>query len=89
MPPIEAMSYGCPVIVSNQTALPEVCGEAVEYCDPNDPVNLAKIIDKVLSNKNLQEKLKEKSLICVSKYSWEKSIREYFNLIMRILKDEE
>ncbi|WP_302938565.1 glycosyltransferase family 4 protein [Megamonas funiformis] len=89
LPPIEAMSYGCPAIVSNQTALPEVCGEAVEYCDPNDPVNLAKIIDKVLSNKNLQEKLKEKSLICVSKYSWEKSIREYFNLIMRILKNEE
>ena len=33
-PPIEAMKYGTASVVSNVTSLPEVCGEAVIYCDP-------------------------------------------------------
>jgi len=34
LPPVEAMACGTPVITSNTTALPEVCGEAAEYIDP-------------------------------------------------------
>ena len=34
LPPIEAMASGAPVITSNTTALPEVCGDAAEYFDP-------------------------------------------------------
>jgi len=33
-PPIEAMRYGTASVVSNTSSLPEVCGDAVIYCDP-------------------------------------------------------
>jgi hypothetical protein len=33
-PPIEVMSYNKPCLVSNVTSLPEICGNAVIYCDP-------------------------------------------------------
>jgi glycosyltransferase involved in cell wall biosynthesis len=33
----EAMSLGCPVVASPRAALPEVCGEAAAYADPEDP----------------------------------------------------
>jgi glycosyltransferase involved in cell wall biosynthesis len=33
-PPIEAMRYGTASVVSNTTSLPEICGDAVIYCDP-------------------------------------------------------
>jgi len=33
-PPVEAMGHGVPSIVSNVTAIPEVCGHAVGYFDP-------------------------------------------------------
>lgn len=35
-PPIEAMSYNTRCAVSSVTAIPEVCGAAVEYFDPYD-----------------------------------------------------
>jgi glycosyltransferase involved in cell wall biosynthesis len=33
-PPLEAMSLGIPCVVSENTSIPEVCGDAVYYCDP-------------------------------------------------------
>lgn len=35
-PPIEAMFYGTPVIASSYSSIPEVCGDAVMYCNPLD-----------------------------------------------------
>src|SRR5207253_1940106 len=40
LPPLEAMHCGCPVIVSDRASLPEVCGEAAVYCDPDDPADM-------------------------------------------------
>jgi glycosyltransferase involved in cell wall biosynthesis len=34
VPALEAMTLGTPVLASNTTALPEVCGPAAEYVDP-------------------------------------------------------
>ncbi len=36
MPPLEAMKYGKTCIVSGVTSLPEICGDAVYYCNPYD-----------------------------------------------------
>ncbi len=36
LPPLEAMTCGCPVVISNQPALLEVCGDAALHCDAND-----------------------------------------------------
>lgn len=37
LPPVEAMLCGCPVIAAPCGAVPEVCGEAARYADPDDP----------------------------------------------------
>jgi glycosyltransferase involved in cell wall biosynthesis len=34
LPPLEAMACGCPIIVSHTASLPEVCGDAAFYADP-------------------------------------------------------
>ena len=36
MPPLEAMKYGKTCVVSAVCSLPEVCGDAVYYCNPYD-----------------------------------------------------
>lgn len=54
LPPLEAMSCGCPVIVSNTSSLPEVVGEAGILIDPRDTNALANAIIKVLTDKNLK-----------------------------------
>ncbi len=37
LPPLEAMLSGCPAVVSLRGALPEVCGDAALYADPDRP----------------------------------------------------
>ena len=37
LPPVEAMLCGCPVIAAPCGAVPEICGEAARYADPDDP----------------------------------------------------
>jgi glycosyltransferase involved in cell wall biosynthesis len=44
LPPIEAMACGTPVIVGENSALPEVCGQAARYSEVTDPVRLGRDI---------------------------------------------
>ena len=56
MPPLEAMTYGCPVITVNSSSIPEVCGDSVVYVDPQNYYDVAKkmfelVNDNVLTSK--------------------------------------
>ena len=44
MPPLEAMTVGCPVISSRTQALVEVCGDACLYFDP---YNVDDLVEKI------------------------------------------
>lgn len=57
MPPVEAMAAECPVIVSNATCLPEICGDAAEYFDPRSPASIADAILRVWQDSSLCERL--------------------------------
>ncbi len=48
LPVLEAMRYGCPVVTSRTTSLPEVAGDAAVLVDPRDPAALADAIRRVL-----------------------------------------
>ena len=37
LPPLEALSCGAPIIISNATCLPEIYGKTAHYIDPNEP----------------------------------------------------
>ncbi|WP_263377119.1 glycosyltransferase family 4 protein [Granulicella aggregans] len=41
LPPLEALSLGCPIVVSDTASLPEVCGEVAVLCDPHSPEDIA------------------------------------------------
>ena len=57
IPPIEAMICGCPVLASNAASIPEVCGDAALFFNPNDANELADKIMSVLKNKDLRSEL--------------------------------
>jgi glycosyltransferase involved in cell wall biosynthesis len=57
LPPLEAMTFGCPVITSHVSSLPEVCGEAALYVDPYDADDIARKLETLLSNPRLRERL--------------------------------
>ncbi len=76
LPVLEAMKYGCPVLTSNVSSLPEVGGEAALYFDPKDVSDIAKRIKSVIQDSELRKKLIEKGYEQVKKFSWEKAAKE-------------
>lgn len=49
-PPLEAMQNNVPVLCASTSSLPEVCGNAVTYFNPNNPQELAQKISDFISN---------------------------------------
>lgn len=76
LPVLEAMQYGCPVITSKVSSLPEAGGDAALYVDPQNVDDIAKQLAKVVSDKNLREKMREKGYLHIKKFSWEKAAKE-------------
>ncbi|MBD1382680.1 glycosyltransferase family 4 protein [Metabacillus arenae] len=71
LPPLEAMSTGCPVLVSNVGPMPEVSGEAAIYFNPKDSKELAEKIKYVMNNADVKKELQIKGLQQAKKFSWE------------------
>jgi glycosyltransferase involved in cell wall biosynthesis len=71
-PPLEAMACGCPVIVSQTSSLPEVCGDAALYVDPEAPAQLAAAIRRVLCEEGLRAQLRVAGLERAQRWSWER-----------------
>jgi glycosyltransferase involved in cell wall biosynthesis len=58
IPPMEAMTCGCPVVVARSSALPESCGDAALYCDPLSPEDIAEKVALLLDNQILVEQMR-------------------------------
>lgn len=76
LPVLEAMNYGCPVITSNISSLPEAGGDAALYVDPNSVSDIVSKMEKLLNDPELRKNLIEKGYKQVEKFSWEKSAKQ-------------
>jgi glycosyltransferase involved in cell wall biosynthesis len=79
LPPLEAMSCGCPVVLSRVASLPEVFDGAAFFCDPYSPEDIAAAIQSAVNSPPASEDLKA----FAGKFSWEKCARE----TLAVLKD--
>jgi len=86
-PALEAMACGCPVVVSNVAALPEVCSDAAYYIDPNDSDSIAAGIEKVLTDENLRQDLIKRGLHRASNFTWEKTARETLKVFDAVMNE--
>jgi glycosyltransferase involved in cell wall biosynthesis len=84
LPPLEAMTCGCPVIVSREASLPEVCGEAALYCDARDASSVATAIDQVMRDGGLQEHLRSAGRRRASEFTWARSARDLLAVIHEV-----
>ncbi len=70
LPPLEAMASGVPVVVSNTTSMPEICGDAAVYADPHQPESIASGINKLLEDKIYYEKMRTAGLTRAARFTW-------------------
>jgi len=69
IPPLEAISLGCPVICSNKYAMKKQLGKSALYFNPNNPKDIAKQILIFTKTKNLRQKLISQGKIHYNKYN--------------------
>jgi glycosyltransferase involved in cell wall biosynthesis len=88
LPPLEAMSFGTPVIVSNTSSLPEICANAAIYCDPNDPATIARAVAMLQST---PQKVRELNIIGrqrASLFTWKQSAERMLDHLCRTLQTQ-
>jgi glycosyltransferase involved in cell wall biosynthesis len=86
IPPLEAMSFGCPVVCANTSSLPEVVGDAAELFDPADEVQLCRALELVVTSTARANILIERGRERCKQFSWEKCASETLDIYKRILQ---
>lgn len=74
---LEAMACGCPVLAANNTALPEVVGDAGVFFDPFDENAMVDRLRKFLKNGDLREKLRQKGDERGRLFTWAQACDEF------------
>ncbi len=88
-PPLEAMSFGCPVIASNQGSIPEICKENVVYFDPYNVNNISETIQEALLNSALLERNIVSGRIHSKNFTWAHTIQNTNILYDKLLSQLE
>ncbi|MCX7068115.1 MAG: glycosyltransferase family 1 protein [Methylococcales bacterium] len=76
IPPLEAMSLGCPVACSNNSSIPEVVAEAGEYFDPNDIDSMRIAMERVLNSPARRAELIDFGIARRARFSWQRCAEE-------------
>lgn len=84
LPVLEAMACGTPVLTSDCSSLPEVGGDAVEYCDPYNMEEITYKMTKILENEKMRENMRNKGLLRVKKFTWGKTAAKHMELFNQI-----
>lgn len=79
IPPMEALAENAQIIVSNTACLPEIYGKSAHYIDPYQLQNIN--MDNILSEKV------EKPDEVLKRYSWNKSAKTLYALILKYAKE--
>ena len=73
LPPLEAMTCGCPVVAADIPVLREICAEAAQFCDPASPGDIAKQVFSVLGSVTRQEELSEAGFLHSKAFTWRRA----------------
>lgn len=86
LPPVEAMTLGCPVITSSVSCLPEICGPAALYANPYDVNDIKNKIEKLLGDRTLREQMIERGYEMAQTYSLENYLQRLYGAYAKALE---
>jgi len=86
LPVLEAMSYKCPVVVSDVSSLPEIAGAAGVYVDPKNVNSIAQGLLTAVRQRNLiQGKIRiQKGVNQAKLFTWEKAAKQTLEVLTEV-----
>ena len=84
LPPLEAMTLGCPVVVSDRASLPEICVDAALYAPPDQPKRWLAHFIELERNAALREELRRRGRAAAERFSWLRSAELYLRVMAEI-----
>lgn len=83
LPPLEAMASGTAVIVARRSCLPEVCGDAAGYFDPDSHSDMVDRITQALTDAQWRETAAIRGIERAKQFTWGKCIDETVTVYRR------
>ncbi|MDB6441863.1 glycosyltransferase family 1 protein [Pseudomonas sp. 21TX0197] len=72
LPLLEAMASGIPIITTRCSAMPEVAGEAGNYCQPDDPQGMRDAMCRLIEDHSHWQVCREAGLQQAALFTWER-----------------
>ena len=85
IPVLEAFKYQVPVVIANNTCLPEVAGQGAKSFNPFSVQDMANAIGSVLKDEALRQTYIEKGNEQLQNFSWEKTAGSLMQLFKKAL----
>lgn len=85
IPICEAQATGCPVVVTNRGCCPEVAGQAAVLVDPFDVDDMARGLDRALSDEGLRRELRAKGLERAPYFRFDRCARQTLEVFAQAL----
>lgn len=85
LPPLEAMTSGTPVVVSDRSTLPEVVGDAGIQVDPADDVALKDALVRLTDDTEYWNDRRAASLAQAARFSWARCAKETIAIYRQVL----
>ena len=86
IPTLEAFACDCPVVLSNTSSMPEVGGDAVEYCDPNSIESIHDAVVRVLNSPELRAELIRKGREQRKKFDWDEITAQTLECYRKVIE---
>ncbi len=86
LPPSEAMTFGCPVIVSDLPVMRERCGDAALYCDPHDVNSIVAAADRIIASPATAADLATRGHARAQRFTWRNQAEIILNALTSQLK---
>jgi glycosyltransferase involved in cell wall biosynthesis len=87
LPPLEAMLSGCPAVVSTGGALPEVCGDAALYADPDRPAEWIGAIRAVADDAELRARHAALGRLRATHFTWARAGESLMDVLREVARE--